>query len=228
MSPRSEPSVVMRFERDTCRGTPPSRRRSAAGRRPVSRRALVARTCRTPDRGPSGHFDRGRRWSRGRSTLRQCRRPSARSRAPASRSGPASGGGATSRTRLLCRAAADATMRGLHAIERTLGGLPFGAVRRQLDHLLPGLDRAVQILLAEGSDDADVQQGLDVIGIELERMLELLERLVRLVGVVVTDAEVRADIDVARGELHRLAVPLDRLGIAFGVEIEVAELAAGA
>ena len=72
-------------------------------------------------------------------------------------------------------------MRRLQAVERALGRLPFGAVGRELDHLLPGLRRAVEILLAERLHDADVQQRLGVLRIELQRLVELLERLVRLV-----------------------------------------------
>ena len=65
-------------------------------------------------------------------------------------------------------------VRRLQAVERALRGLPFRAVGRELDHLLPGLGRAVEILLAERLHDADVQQRLRVLGIELERAVELL------------------------------------------------------
>src|SRR5260221_213178 len=58
----------------------------------------------------------------------------------------------------------------------------------------------------------------------LPRALELVERLVRLVRVVVADAEIGADVDVSRRQLQRLRVPLDRIVVALGVEVQVAEL----
>ena len=76
-------------------------------------------------------------------------------------------------------------MRGPQALERALGGLPFGAFGRNLDHLLPRLLGTVQILLAEGAHDADVQQRLRVLRVDLQRLVELLQRPVRLVRVVV-------------------------------------------
>ena len=53
---------------------------------------------------------------------------------------------------------------------------------------------------------------------------ELLQRLIGLVRVVVTDAEVGAGIDVLRIELERLLVVLDRIVVALGVEVGVAKL----
>ena len=79
-----------------------------------------------------------------------------------------------------------------------LAACPSGTVGRDLHHLLPRLRRAVEILLAERLHDADVQQRLRVLRIELQRVLELRERLVRLVRVVVADAEIGADVDVVR------------------------------
>ena len=58
----------------------------------------------------------------------------------------------------------------------------------------------------------------------LSESIELLERLVRLVRVVVAHAEVGADVDVVRRQLQRLLVPLDRIVVALGIEVEVAEL----
>ena len=43
---------------------------------------------------------------------------------------------------------------------------------------------AGEILLAERADDTDVQQRLDVLGIDRERMIELLQRAIRLIRVV--------------------------------------------
>ena len=79
-----------------------------------------------------------------------------------------------------------------------LGGLCFGAVGRGGDHLLPGGARAGEVLLAEGLDDAHVQHGLGVRRIDRQRLLELLDRLVGLVRVVVGDAEVGRDVGVLR------------------------------
>ena len=76
---------------------------------------------------------------------------------------------------------AAAGVRRLQAVERALRRLPFGAVRRDRHHLLPRRVGAVEILLAERLHDADVQQRLGVLRIELERLVELRERLVRLV-----------------------------------------------
>ena len=58
-------------------------------------------------------------------------------------------------------------MRGLETVERPLRRLPFRAVRRQLDDLLPRGLGARQILLAERTHDTDVQQCLRVFGIDL-------------------------------------------------------------
>ena len=117
-----------------------------------------------------------------------------------------------------------AGMSGLQALERTLGRLSFGTVGCDLRDLLPRLGRALEIPLAVRLDDAEVQQRLGVLRIELQRVLELRQRFVRLVRVVVADAEVGADVDVVGLELQRLGVPLDRVVVPLGVEIEVAEL----
>src|SRR5205814_9286033 len=72
------------------------------------------------------------------------------------------------RSRFRCRArsARHPGMGGLQAVERAFGRLRFGRARRELDDLLPRLGRALQILLAERSDDSDVEQRLHVLGIE--------------------------------------------------------------
>ena len=67
---------------------------------------------------------------------------------------------------------------------------------------------------------------LRVLRIELQRMLELLDREVRLVVVVVAHAQVGADVHVFRVERQRLAVPLDRIGVAAGIVVEISELRA--
>ena len=68
------------------------------------------------------------------------------------------------------------------AFERAARRLPLGAVGRQLDDLLPLRRRGLQILLAEREHDALVQQRLRVLRIDLQRLLELRERLVGLVA----------------------------------------------
>src|SRR4029450_8506830 len=66
-----------------------------------------------------------------------------------------------SRSRRLLRAA-QRRMRRLQTVECPLRGLPFRAVGRERDHLLPRFRGAIEILLAERADDADVQQRLRV------------------------------------------------------------------
>jgi hypothetical protein len=111
----------------------------------------------------------------------------------------------------------------LQAVERALGRLTFGTVGREGDDLLPGLRGALEILLAECPDDTEVQQRLRVLRIDFQRLLELRERLVGLIRVVVTDAQIGADIDVIRLKLQCFAVPLDRVVVLFGVEVEILE-----
>ncbi len=64
-------------------------------------------------------------------------------------------------------------------------------------------------------------------GLSCQRLLELLDRKIRLVVVVVAHAEIRADVHRFRIDRQRLAVPLDRVGVAAGIVVEVAELRAG-
>src|SRR5688572_16708183 len=84
------------------------------------------------------------------------------------------------------------------AVERALCRLPFGSLRRDLQHLLPGLFRAVEILLAEGAHEAEIQPGLGVFRVRLDRSLELLERAIGLVRVVVRHRQLGAHPDVVR------------------------------
>src|SRR5262245_32292478 len=112
----------------------------------------------------------------------------------------------------------------LQTVERALRGLRFGTVWRDLEHLPPRLGCALQVLLAEGLDDADVEERLGVLRIELERAIEQLERLVRPIRVVVADAEVSDHVDVVWRERERFVVPLDRVFVTVGVEIEIREL----
>ena len=87
----------------------------------------------------------------------------------------------------------DVSVGGREAVER-LPGLPaFQALRRDLDEPLPDLGGALEILLAECAHDAQVQQRLRVLRIDLQRVLELLDRQIWLVVVVVAHAEIGAD-----------------------------------
>ena len=63
-------------------------------------------------------------------------------------------------------------MRRLHAVERTTGRLAFGALGRQLDHLLPLGGRRLQVLFTEGEHDAFVEQRLGMPGVQLQAPLE--------------------------------------------------------
>src|SRR5579872_3101748 len=92
---------------------------------------------------------------------------------------------------------------GSNGVERALRRLTLRAVGRDLHHLLPRLQRAVEILLAKGFHDAHVEQRLHVFRIERQRMLELFERLIRLIRVVVAHAEIGADIDIAGTDFQR-------------------------
>ena len=102
-----------------------------------------------------------------RSALRSMPSTIARTLAPTMRT--ARGAGQTGASRIRALASPGAGVRRAQAVERALGGLPFRAVRRDRDDLLPGLRRAVEILLAERPHDADVQQRLGMLGIELQR-----------------------------------------------------------
>ena len=97
--------------------------------------------------------------------------------------------------------------------------------RRTRCHALTG---AIEIVLRVGPHDADVQQRLAVPRLDCQRPVELRQRTVRLVHVVVADAEVGAGVDVPRIDLQRLFVPTRRVLEPFGVEVEVAELGAHA
>ena len=115
-------------------------------------------------------------------------------------------------------------MRSPDAFEPLLRARRFLAVRRDLDDALPRLRGAFEILLAPGADDADVQQRLRVLGIDRQRLLELLQRAVGLIGVVVGDPEVGADVDVLRIDLERRLIPAGGFVEALAVEVQVAEL----
>ena len=115
-------------------------------------------------------------------------------------------------------------MRGLQASSARFAACPSGLSGASSMHLLPRAVGPGQVLLAERAHDALVQQRLRVLGIDASAIVELRERLVGLVRVVVADAEVGADVDVLRAELERLVVPLDRLVVPLGVEVQVAEL----
>ena len=60
--------------------------------------------------------------------------------------------------------------------------------------------------------------------IELQRIVELLQRAVGLVRIVIADAEVRAGVHVLGIDLERVFVPLDGIRIPLGVEVRIAEL----
>src|SRR3954463_3467741 len=85
---------------------------------------------------------------------------------------------------------------GADAVERLACRSGFFAARREVDHLLPRIRGPLEVLLAERTHDADVQHRLCVFRIDREGVLELLERLVGVVLVVVRDAEIGADVDV--------------------------------
>jgi hypothetical protein len=57
--------------------------------------------------------------------------------------------------------------------------LRFRRARRELDDLLPCVRGTLQVTLAECQHDAFVEQRLRVLRIDLQRILELLERIVR-------------------------------------------------
>ena len=104
----------------------------------------------------------------------------------------------------------DVGVRGLDAFERLRRRARLLGSGRDGQHALPRLGGPLEVLLAEGADDAHVQQRLGVLRIDHEGAVELRERLVRLVHVVVRDAEVGAGVDVARIDLQRRFVPLGR------------------
>ena len=154
----------------TCRGTPSEQKNSCVRDHPrATARCRARRTCRTPDRAPSAHpapdAAAPRSGRRAPTAPRRCRRHAperardeheqdeqqdeAQHHAPGSAPPPIPG------------------MRRLQAVERPLRRLSFRAVGRDLQHLLPRLCRAVEILLAERLDDADVEQRLRVLRIEL-------------------------------------------------------------
>src|SRR5206468_1908047 len=98
-------------------------------------------------------------------------------------------------------------MRGAQTIESFSGNFGFLGVRTELDHALPRLLGAVEVLLAEGANDADIQERLRVLRIDRERSIELRQRAIRLVRVVIRNSEIRAGIHVLRVDLDRLFVP---------------------
>ena len=119
-------------------------------------------------------------------------------------------------------------MRVAHAFEGLLGCPALRRIWSELDDLLPGFRRALQILLSEGADDSDVQVGLRVARIRSQRTLKLFERAIRLVHVVVGDSEIGARIGVARIDLQRLFIPFRGILKPFGIEVQIGELNANA
>ena len=72
--------------------------------------------------------------------------------------------------------------------------------------------RAREVLFPEGADDALIEQRLQMLRIDRERLVELRERAVRLVRVVVGHAEIGAGVDVLRIELERGFIPRESPG----------------
>src|SRR5258708_18018279 len=99
-------------------------------------------------------------------------------------------------------------MGGAEAVERLSRGAGFLRRRRDYEHLLPDFGGALEILFPERADAADVQQRFPMTGIDAQRPVELCERAIRLVHVVVRDAEVGAAVDVLRMDRQLLLIPL--------------------
>src|SRR5688572_9518673 len=117
-------------------------------------------------------------------------------------------------------------MRGPNALEALLGTRGFFAVRRNLDDALPRLGGTFEILLPPGAHDADIQQRLRVLRVECEGPLELFERPVGLVRVVIRDPEIGADVDVLRIDLEGGEIPPGGFIEPLTVKVDVSELRA--
>jgi len=77
--------------------------------------------------------------------------------------------------------------------------------------------------LAERPHHSEIQQRLRMFRVDFQRLLELLERPIGLVRVVVAHPEVCADVHIFRVELPRIRVPLDRISVTLRVEVEIAQ-----
>ncbi len=115
-------------------------------------------------------------------------------------------------------------VRGSNAFEALLGARGFLAVRRHVDDALPCLGGAFEILFAPRANDADVQQRFRMRRIERQRAVELFQRPVGLIGVVVGDPEIGAGVHVLRIDLERGQIPARRFVEALTVEVQIAEL----
>ena len=107
------------------------------------------------------------------------------------------------------------------SVQPLLGASSFFTGRRDRHDPLPRFGGAFQILLAERADDALIEQGLEMRGIELERVVELRERPVRLLRVVVRHGKVGTNFHGIRVEFQRRFVPGSGLTVALTVKIEV-------
>src|SRR5687768_13391104 len=105
------------------------------------------------------------------------------------------------------RAATGRGMRRADPLEPLPGARRLLAVGCDFDDTLPRPRRPLEVLLAPRANDADVQQRLRMLRIDGERFLELRERLVGLVGVVVRDPEIGTDVHGSRIDFERGRIP---------------------
>ena len=118
-------------------------------------------------------------------------------------------------------------MRGAQPFETLLGALAFLAVGRERDDPLPGLFSAAKIPLSEREHDALVEERLYVSRVQAQRYVELRERAIDLVRVVVADAQVRARVHVLRVQFEHRLVPGCRQIESLGVEVEIRQFEPG-
>ena len=115
-------------------------------------------------------------------------------------------------------------MRGLQAVERALGRLAFGLSGAIAMTCCQACIAPSRSCLPNAFTMPMLSSVFACFGSSFSEWSNCVERLVRLIRVVVADAEIGAHVDIVRRQLQRVAVPLDRVVVALGVEVQVAEL----
>ena len=110
------------------------------------------------------------------------------------------------------------------AVEPFLRDRGFGAGRCDVEHALPGLLSPVEILLGERANNADIEKCFRLLRIDGQRLVELRERPIGLIGIVVRNPQIGAGVHVPGIDFHRRLVPPRRVGVSLGIAGQVAKL----
>ena len=95
-------------------------------------------------------------------------------------------------------------------------------VRIRVQQLLPGGESFVDIHLALPLDDAQIEQGVGLVGLVRQRFLELCDGGIGVAGVPIGGRHVRTNSSVGGLHLQRTLVIINRGGKLLGIVIDVA------